>query len=715
MRAEKNTAALDLFRLAAMVLVVINHTSPLASYSAAGDFWLARVLARLAVPFFLMTSGYFLAKHNWRSLGRFIKKLCLLYGLSVLLYLPLNLYSGHFTGPADFLHQLLTDGTFYHLWYFPAAILGAILARQLSRLGLRLALPIAALLYLIGLGGDSYYGLVTQLPPAKSLYQGIFLVFSYTRNGLFLAPLFLLLGAAGRRWGRKVSALGFCTSLLAMSLEAFWLRSLGVQRHSAMYLALPLCMVFLFSLLLDANRREAPGLRRLSTLVYILHPWCIILVRGGASLLGLEPLFIQNSLCHFAAVLLLSLGLSWLLLIRRPRRPRPGSRAWREVDLEALAHNARILRRALPPEGTLMAVVKADAYGHGAVPAARCLQKTGVRAFAVACLTEGIALRRAGIRGCILILGYTDPAEAPLLARWRLTQVVVDLDHAKALSARGRRVHVHLALDTGMHRLGLPAEDRDAISAVYALPHLAIDGVFSHLCMADALTEDEQRYTQNQLTVFYDTVDWMRAAGFDPGHIHIQASYGIWNLSDQPCSYARAGIALYGVCSDTAPVRRPLDLWPVLSLRARVATVRTLRAGEGAGYGLAFQALRQTRLAVITIGYADGLPRDLAQRGGEVLLHGRRCPMVGRICMDQLLVDVTELPELRPGDIATIIGRDGGCEIRAEELAEHCGTITNELLSRLGGRLALSTQPVPAPAAAARPAAEARACQSAPC
>lgn len=697
MRTKKKLAALDLFRLVAMVLVVMNHTFPLASYTTAGDFWLTRVLARLAVPFFLMTSGYFLAKTNWHSLGRFLKKLCLLYTLAVLLYLPLNFYNRPFASPGDFLRQLLTDGTFYHLWYFPATILGAILARQLSRLHLRLAFPIAGLLYLIGLGGDSYYGLVTRLPVVESFYHGIFLIFSYTRNGLFLAPLFLLLGAAGRQWDRRMSALGLGASLLAMSFEAFWLRSLYVQRHDAMYLALPLCMVFLFSLLLCINQGEARRARQLSSLVYILHPWCIVLVRGGAEVLGLESLFVQNSLGHFTAVLLLSLIMSWLLLSLRPTQLQAGGRAWREIDLEALAHNAQILRRSLPPEETLMAVVKADAYGHGAVPSARCLQKAGVRAFAVACPAEGIVLRKAGIRGLILVLGYTNPAEASLLSHWRLTLTVVDLDHARALSSQGRRLHVHLALDTGMHRLGIPAENRNAIAAVYNLPNLAIDGVFSHLCTADSLVDADQQYTQHQLTVFYDTVSWMRGSGLDPGCIHIQASYGIWNLPPQPCQYARAGIALYGICSDENPILRPLDLWPVLSLRARVASVRTLQAGEGAGYSLVFRAQRETLLAVIAIGYADGLPRSLGQQGGEVLLHGRRCPIVGKVCMDQLLVDVTETPETRAGDIATLIGRDGGQEIRAEELAAHCSTISNELLSRLGSRLALSTRPVPIP------------------
>lgn len=172
--------------------------------------------------------------------------------------------------------------------------------------------------------------------------------------------------------------------------------------------------------------------------------------------------------------------------------------------------------------------------------------------------------------------------------------------------------------------------------------------------------------------------------------IHIQASYGIWNLPPQPCTHARAGIALYGVGSDKAPVQNRLELRPVLSLRARVASVRHLRPGEAAGYSRAFSPERETTLAIVTIGYGDGLPRELPQRGGEVLLRGRRCPMVGRMCMDQLLVDVTDLDTVAPGDVVTLLGRDGEQELRAEEVAQRCGTITNELLSQLGKRLPLA-------------------------
>ena len=489
---------------------------------------------------------------------------------------------------------------------------------------------------------------------------------------------------------RKLAALGFVLSLGAMTAEGLWLHGLGVQRHDSMYLLLPVCMVFLFSLLRAANRGRARRAAGLSLLVYLLHPWCIVLVRGGAKLVGLEGLLIENSLGHFAAVLASSLCAALVLDWLRPTRPDPRGRAWREIDLDALAHNAGALQRALAPGCRLMAVVKADAYGHGAVPVARRLRREGVRAFAVATLEEGVALRRHGIGGEILVLGYTSPAQARRLARWRLTQAVVDEAHGRALAAQGVKLRVHLALDTGMHRLGVPAEDHRAIARLYALPRLKIQGVFSHLCVSDSLQPEDVDYTDGQLERFYAALRWMKQHGYDPGETHIQASYGIWNLPPQPCAWARPGIALYGVTSGGEPPLQSLGLRPVLSLRARVASVRTLPAGEGAGYGLAFRPGEERRLAAVTIGYADGLPRDLPQRGGQVLIAGRRCPMVGRVCMDQLLVDVTGVPGAAPGAVVTLIGRDGEEEIRAEEAAGWCGTITNELLSRLGGRLPVS-------------------------
>lgn len=716
---RQGVPALDLARVAAAVLVVCIHTSPLGSYTDAGDFFLCRVLARLAVPFFLMVTGYFLAQKGWRSTAKTAKRLCGLYALCVALYLPLNLYGGGFAGAAELLQKLLVDGTFYHLWYFPGTVLGLGVAYcMVQKLGQTGALAAAAALYLIGLGGDSYYGLAARVPALNAFYDGVLGFSAYTRNGLFYAPLFLLLGAAARpqrtRRGRCALAGGLALAFAAMVQEAFLLRGLGVQRHDSMYLALPLCMVFLFSLLLGANAGRSRAMRELSLWVYMLHPWCIVLVRGGARVLGLQQLLVQNSLGHFAAVLALSLGMSLGIsaaaaqALRRakgrkapeaPPAAGPAARAWREIDLAALRHNAALLQKALAPGCRLMAVVKADAYGHGAVPVARCLQEQGVRGFAVACAAEGAALRKAGVRGEILVLGYTPPEQAALLRRWGLTQTVADATHGRALAARAARglgrfrpISVQLALDTGMHRLGIPAQDLAAIRQMYRLPGLRVRGVFSHLCVSDSLAPADAQYTQRQLAAFYRALHTLRAGGLNPGETHIQASYGILNLAPQPCAWARAGIALYGVASEDAPTAR-LPAWqalrPVLSLKARVALVRELAAGESAGYGLAFTADRPTRLATVAIGYADGLPRALAAQGGEVLLHGVRCPMVGRMCMDQLLVDVTDAPQVTPGDVATLIGADGHEAIPAEAVAAQCGTITNELLARLGPRLGL--------------------------
>lgn len=677
---------LDRFRLIAAFMVVCIHTSPLDSVTPLGDFVLTRIFCRVAVPFFLMISGHFLAAGQWRSLGRFWRKTLLLYGLAILLYLPLNWYTGSSSG-WGWVKALLTDGTFYHLWYFPALLLGVPLARLLARLGMPAALTLAGVLYLIGLGGDSYYGLTAQVPALAQCYDGLFVLSSYTRNGLFFVPLFVLLGAVDMRLSRRTAGVGFLLSLAAMTAEGLLLHHLGTQRHDSMYLALPFCMLFLFSLLQSANQGRDLRARRLSLLVYLLHPWSIVAVRGGAELLHLESLLVHNSVGHFYAVAVVTLCAALVLDRLRPLRPSPTARAWREVDRSALIHNARVLKQALPSGCSLMAVVKAEAYGHGGASTARILRRAGVDAFAVACLEEGITLRRHGVGCTILILGYTPPEEAPLLRLWRLTQTVADEVHGLALAAQGVPVRVHLALDTGMHRLGIPAEDHEAIARLYALPTLRIGGVFSHLCVSDSLAPADIAFTQGQLDRFYTAVGWMMEQGYDPGTIHIQASYGLWNLSPQPCRYVRAGIALYGVASDQNPVLHPLDLRPVLSLRARVASVRTVPAGQGAGYGLAFRAERDTRLAVVTIGYADGLPRSLSQQGGRVIIRGVSCPMVGRMCMDQLLVDVTHLPQAAPGDMVTLIGADGEAVLKAEEVAVQSGTIANELLSRLGSRL----------------------------
>ena len=258
MAKPRNYGGLDAFKVIAALLVVAIHTSPLASYSAAGDFFLTRCLARVAVPFFFMVTGHFVlgpvleGQRAFAPVGRQIKKILLLYLIAVVLYLPIGWYAGHYQalGPLDVVRLLVFDGTFYHLWYFPACALGLLvvyaLARALPGRGLWAAVSI---LYLLALLGDSYYGLTAQLPALAAVYDGGFHLFSYTRNGLFMAPLFLLLGARlGRRGPAPLPGLagvGLALSLALMTGEGFLLRHFQFQRHDSMYLLLPLVMVFL--------------------------------------------------------------------------------------------------------------------------------------------------------------------------------------------------------------------------------------------------------------------------------------------------------------------------------------------------------------------------------------------------------------------------------------------------------------------------------------
>ena len=318
--AGKRMDSLDWFRLPAALLVTAIHTSPLSSFSPQADFWLTRVLARIAVPFFFMVSGFFLPD-SFAKLRKQEKKLFFLYALSIVLYLPLNLYAGQLSGitAGAFLKQLFFDGTFYHLWYFPAAVIGCILAAVLLRYtSLRTAMLAASLLWLFGLGGDSYFGLASRLPALKTIYSAVFSISSYTRNGIFFAPLFLLMGAAVYEISRKkfwqlrdlrddrrtlsLFTAGLAASGVLMLTEGYLTYSLGLQRHNSMYLFLVPVMYFLFRLLLLVPGNAPVLVRNISMLVYVIHPAVIIALRGAAKAAGLTWLLVDNTLVQFLTV-----------------------------------------------------------------------------------------------------------------------------------------------------------------------------------------------------------------------------------------------------------------------------------------------------------------------------------------------------------------------------------------------------------------------------
>ena len=705
MNENKNYRGIDGFRLAATLLVIAIHTSPLASFSGTADFILTRAIARIAVPFFFMTSGFFLLSQHTRDAGRlkrFLRKIGILYGCSILIYLPVNLYSGYFQMKPflpGLIRDLAVDGTMYHLWYFPAAMLGAVLSWYLvRRFGWKRAMAMTGILYCMGVLGDSYWGMTGEIPVLKNIYDLIFQVCDYTRNGLFFAPAFFVMGGVmaksqenrkleGQLWGVAVS-LGLLTG------ESLILRQWGWQRHDSMYLLLLPCSWFLFGALLHVRGKRMAGIRKVTQVMYVIHPMMILALRFESRVLSLKIL-VENSLVHYLAVCLASAAFALAVIAaerrihKENRKVRPGTeRAWREIDLDHLAHNVKELRRAMSRGCDLMAVLKTEAYGHGAFEIAACLNQNGVRAFAVATIDEGIRLRKYGLEGDILILGYTCVGRAGELKKYHLTQTLISLSYARELNRQGVRVKAHIKIDTGMHRLGIPAEESGQTEEVFGLKYLQVEGMFTHLCCSDSRLPEDEVYTQKQIHQFYTLAEHLKKRGITVPKLHMQSSYGLLNYSGLSCDYVRVGIALYGVLS--SPKDCPLfavDLRPVLSLKSRIALIRQVAKGESVGYGRSFTADCDSRIAILPVGYGDGYPRSLSNGKGWVLIRGRTAPVVGRICMDQMAVDVTDIPDVRTGDTVVLIGCDGNTEIRASILADRAGSISNELLCRLGDRL----------------------------
>ena len=695
MSRERYDTGIDWLRLAAAILVIAIHTSPLADFSETGDFILTRILARIAVPFFFITSGYFLLSRyhdSDRKLRHFLKKTGWIYGASILLYLPLNFRNGYFSQSQllpELLKDLIFDGTMYHLWYLPASMLGMLIAWKLvEKLDFSKGLVMALLLYLVGLFGDSYYVVVEKLPLLKAFYDRLFELFDYTRNGLFFAPVFLMLGGFIADERRKLSfveaGVGFLISLGLLLAEALILHRHGFQRHDSMYVFLLPAMYFLFHLVLLWKGRRIPLLRPASLVVYLIHPLVIAAVWRFSS---------QNSLFHFGLVCLLSLLFSfamaalWLRFsFKKPHNPEK-DRAYIELNLANLTHNVSVLKAALPANAELMGVVKREAYGHGSYAVATHLEKTGVKAFAVATIDEGIALRRYGIRGEILILGFTDVRRAKELKTYRLTQTLIDFPYAEKLNRQKIPVSVHIAIDSGMHRLGLDTYDLDGVQKLFQMKHLHIQGIFTHLCCADSRKPEDISFTRKQIRSFYGLISQMETAGLPIPKIHLQSSYGLLNYPDLPCDYVRAGISLYGVFSspDDRTLLQP-KLRPVLALKAKVVLIREISRGETVGYGCTFRAERNSRIAILPIGYGDGLPRNLSGKA-MVRISTHLLPVIGRICMDQLAIDLTGADDVSVGDTAILIDNAENSHLLAPNVAALSGSISNELLCRLGARL----------------------------
>lgn len=352
-----------------------------------------------------------------------------------------------------------------------------------------------------------------------------------------------------------------------------------------------------------------------------------------------------------------------------------------EVLLDAIGHNLQVVRRAAGGRKVL-AVVKADAYGHGVVPVAHRLQAEGVDGFGVALAEEGIELREAGIDRAILVLnGISGGAHRDIIAAG-LTPVLYEISQASAFEAvsNGRPIDVHLKVDTGMGRLGVPlGELTEFLRDLRRFPSIRIAGLMTHLSTADA----DPDYVAEQVAGFAKAQGLVRRFGHEPAVLHVANSAALFRHPETHFDWVRPGLALYGYPgSDTidAPLR------PAMRWRTEVLRLRMLQPGESAGYGRSFRATRETRLATIPLGYGDGLLRSASNRG-HVLIHGVRCPIVGNIAMDLTTVDVSDVPEVDIGDEALLLGEQNGAVLDACDLAEAAGTIPYEVLTNVSRRV----------------------------
>jgi alanine racemase len=370
--------------------------------------------------------------------------------------------------------------------------------------------------------------------------------------------------------------------------------------------------------------------------------------------------------------------------------PNAKAHSWAEIRLADIAYNIAQLRRCIGDDTLFMAVVKADGYGHGAYRVAQTAIDAGARWLGVAIAEEGVELRDKGIDAPILVLGGIMPYEAEEVVASGLCQTVFTLDVAKALSdasaKQGKNADVHIKVDTGMGRVGVRPgiELEQLIEGLLKLPGININGMFTHFAESDAC---DKAFTGGQISLFRQAVNQAESMGVGPLILHAANSAAIMDYSDARFNMVRGGISIYGYYpSNEIDNPQKIDLKPALSWKARVVYVKDVPAGTPISYGRTFTTQRPSKIATISAGYADGYRRQLSNKGC-VLIRGSRAPVIGRVCMDQFMVDVTDIPGVAAGDEVVLIGRQGNETITADELAELCDTISYEILTSIGPRV----------------------------
>lgn len=362
--------------------------------------------------------------------------------------------------------------------------------------------------------------------------------------------------------------------------------------------------------------------------------------------------------------------------------------AWAEIDLDIIANNMRNIKK-LAGNKEVMAVVKADAYGHGALDVAPCLLENGASKLAVAMLTEAIELRKNNITAPIMILGYTPLYLGEDLINYNLEQTIYDLDYAKELSALAiklnKKVKVHIALDTGMGRIGfLPTDDSfKSVCEICSLEGLNVVGIFTHFSSSD---EKDKEYTQYQFNQIYDFVKKLELIGINIPVKHASNSAAIIDMPNTYLDAVRAGIILYGYYPSSEVKKENLSIRPALTLKAKIAHVKELESGMYISYNRTYKTSRKSKIATIPIGYADGYIRAL-KHDAKVIVNGKFAPIVGNICMDQFMIDVTDIDNVNVGDEVILLGESNGVKFNADDIAKCTNSINYEVLCLLKNRV----------------------------
>lgn len=366
------------------------------------------------------------------------------------------------------------------------------------------------------------------------------------------------------------------------------------------------------------------------------------------------------------------------------------SRVYAKIDLDAIRHNMEAMRALLKEDTKMFAVIKTDGYGHGAVPIAEEIEGLDyLFGFCTATVDEALILRRHGIKKPILILGYTFPEEYEAIILNDLRPAVFTLEMAKELSETAERlkkdVPIHIKIDTGMSRIGLQVSEESAktIAQIAAMPHMIMEGIFTHFARAD---ETDKTSVHHQMEQFCRMIEMADKEGVTFTYHHCSNSAGIVDLPEANMDIVRAGITLYGLWPSDEVQKEHINLHPVLELKSRISYIKKLEDGREIGYGGTYTTKGQRMIATIPVGYGDGYARGLSNKG-EVLIHGKRAKICGRVCMDQFMVDVTDIPEANIGDEVTLVGKDGADVITLEELGEISGRFNYEFACCLGKRV----------------------------